>query len=226
MSTTDRTVDQVPGSTPTLTSATDEFYERNAGEYFAATVSADMSAMHDRFLAMLPPGGRILDAGCGSGRDLRAFTRAGFHAIGLDASPTLVELARSYSGASCTVGRLEDMTYENCFDGVWACASLLHLRREVLPGVLRRIHAALVPRGVLYASVQQGQGDQETADGRFFALYQPAEFGILVRNAGFELEKSFSTPDVLHRNLRTDWLNVLAKADKGPGPSNNATSGT
>lgn len=195
-------------------SSTDRFYEEHAAEYFDRTVGADLSNLYDRFLSMVPKAGRILDAGCGSGRDLRVFFGRGYRAMGIDTSRALVEIAQRYSGAPCAVGRLEKMVYEGCFDGIWACASLLHLPKTMLAPVLRRLHRALVPGGVMFASVQEGEGEQLAPDGRFFASYEATEFLSAVKGAGFVVRDVWGSEDMLLGRAATRWINVLAIANE------------
>jgi 2-polyprenyl-3-methyl-5-hydroxy-6-metoxy-1,4-benzoquinol methylase len=79
------------------------------------------------FLALLKPGARILDAGCGSGRDLKAFSERGYQVVGLDASELMVRLAREHSDQQVHHLAFQEVTYKEEFDGIWACASLLHV---------------------------------------------------------------------------------------------------
>lgn len=198
-----------------LASSTDRFYEQHAAEYFERTVTADMAQLYERFLAMVPKAGRILDAGCGSGRDLCVFSRRGFRAMGIDASRALVAMAKSHSGAPCAVVRLEEIAYEKCFDGVWACASLLHLPKAMLAPVLQRLRRALVPGGVMFVSVQEGEGERLAPDGRFFAYYRNTEFVSAVKDAGFVFIDAWGSDDVLPERTAHRWINVLAKANDG-----------
>lgn len=193
-----------------MISSTDQYYDEHAAEYYERTVAADMSHLYDRFLAMVPIGGKILDAGCGSGRDLLVFSERGFRAKGIDASRALVEMAKTRSGVSCCVGRIEEIKDEGKFDGVWACASLLHLPKAMLGSALCRLHRALVPGGAMFASVQEGNGEQRIDDGRYFAFYQPPEFLAAIESAGFSVIDVWGSDDVLQGRTATRWLNVLA----------------
>ncbi len=187
------------------------FYEIHAKEYFDRTVSADLSHLYDRFLSCVRAEGRILDAGCGSGRDLRNFRERGFDVVGIDASSALIKLAQEYSGAPCYTVRLEDIVYKRSFDGIWACASLLHLPKLVLAPVLRRIQEALVPGGVMFASVQMGEGETLTPDGRFYVYYQHEEFLRFIEEADFDIEDSWVSEDSLPGRSTIRWINVLAR---------------
>ena len=193
-------------------SATDRYYIDHAQDYANRTLIADMSELHDRFISRLPIGSRILDAGCGSGRDLKVFTQLGYHAFGIDASTPLIEIAKAYSGAACAVGRIEDINEVGCYEGIWACASLLHFPKSTIVSVLARLRKALVPGGVLFVSVQEGQGEREIFDRRFFAYYQMPELINALKAAEFSITESWITKDSLRRGLAGRWINVLATA--------------
>ena len=105
-----------------LETKTRVYYENHACEFFDETIAVDMSPLDARFLRRLPNGGRILDAGCGSGRDVRAFLDRGYEVCAIDASPRLAELASRYCGLSVQVLRLQDVQWQSSFDGIWACA--------------------------------------------------------------------------------------------------------
>lgn len=190
--------------------STTKFYETHAHQYFDRTVSADLSPLYDEVLKRLRPGGCILDAGCGSGRDLKVFRARGFDAVGIDASDTLVTMARSYSGARCTVMRLEDVKFSRRFDAVWACASLLHLPKRNVVSILRRLRSSLVEGGILYASVQLGHGETLAPDGRFFAYYEPDEFAQRIEKAGLAVDQVWVSEDSLPGRSAIRWVNVVA----------------
>src|SRR5450755_3222803 len=103
------------------------YYDQHAAEFFADTVLVDMSRLHKRFLAHVPDGGLILDAGCGSGRDTKAFIEKGFRVVAFDSSARVAELAAGHTGQRVDVRQFADVTEQACYDGIWACASLLHL---------------------------------------------------------------------------------------------------
>lgn len=185
------------------------YYDANAQAYFDATVIADVAALRARFLQHLKPASRILDAGCGSGRDLKAFAEAGYDAVGIDASAELAALARAYSGREVTVGTFQNLTYTSAFDGIWACASLLHVPRGELPDALSRCAAALRADGVLYASLKHGAG-MRTEGARVFTDITEPEMLALLADAGFDLIEMWLTDDV--RPRRADrWVNAIAK---------------
>ena len=100
--------------------STQRYYEDHATEYSERTRPADLTHLYDRFAEQMRPGARILDAGCGAGRDLRHLRYRGFQVMGIDASAALVKIAHEHSGAPCEVMRFQDLAYEHQFDGVWA----------------------------------------------------------------------------------------------------------
>jgi SAM-dependent methyltransferase len=192
-------------------SSTEAFYEAHAREYFERTVSADLRGLYDRVLKHVPPGGRILDAGCGSGRDLKVFKSRGFDALGIDASATLVQLASEYSGAPCQRRRLERVDWRSRFDAVWACASLVHLPKPRLVPALGRLRAALVRDGVIFASFKAGSGEERASDGRRFVYYEAGELRGLFDEARLAVVDVWTTGDAIDRAVTVRWINVLAR---------------
>ena len=117
------------------------FYDQRAASYAAASHDMDLRPLYARFLPHVRPGGLILDAGCGSGRDALAFRQAGFRVEAFDASPQMARQAALLLGQEVPVLCFEDVAWQERFDGIWACASLLHVAPADLPDVLRRFHS-------------------------------------------------------------------------------------
>ena len=123
--------------------STVDYYNQNAEKFYQTTVDADMSDVQDRFLQYLPQGALILDAGCGSGRDSLAFLKKGFRVEAFDAAGNMVEKASQLTALNVRLQRFEDVSEQEEFDGIWACASLLHLPMPDLVTALRKLLAAL-----------------------------------------------------------------------------------
>lgn len=146
---------------------TDQYYEQFAAEFFGSTVGVDMAPIHQRFQAQLTPGAHILDAGCGSGRDAKAFAEAGFRVTAFDASAELARLASAHCGFEVAVRRFEDVDEVETFDGIWCCASLLHVPPAAISATLDRLWRALRPGGTLYVSFKHGSGERVHGGRRF-----------------------------------------------------------
>lgn len=185
------------------------YYDQNAQSYFDSTVQADMQELRDRFLRYVKPGGTILDAGCGSGRDAKAFTDAGYPVVAFDASAEMVRLASEFTGLPILNIRFEDMNWEDRFDGIWASASLLHVPRVELPHTFDRFARALSTAGVWCLSMKQGEATREV-DGRTFTDVTEAELRDLLETAGLSVADMWLTNDV--RPGRADrWVNAIAR---------------
>lgn len=143
------------------------YYDVNANAFFAATVAVDMAPLYSRFLDGLATGAHVLDAGCGSGRDAKAFAACGYKVSAFDASPALAQMASAHSGLDVQVRRFADVDEVAVFDAIWCCASLLHVPASEMRQTLASLWRALRPAGRLYVSFKHGQGQREH-DGRSF----------------------------------------------------------
>lgn len=124
------------------------YYNENAEAFFAATTTVDMEPVYQRFLRLLPPAGHLLDAGCGSGRDTKAFAQKGFSVDAFDASPQLAKLAAAFTGRPVEVMAFLEFERHHRYDGISACASLLHVPEVELVQVFQRLWHGLNPGGV------------------------------------------------------------------------------
>ncbi len=151
-----------------------DYYQQNAIAFVSTTRDVDMSELRGRFLKFLPYTGarpaRILDAGSGSGRDALAFKRLGYAVEAFDASPAMVAATRDHADVHTRQMRFEEFAWEHPFEGIWACASLLHVPQVDLPSVLEKLVAHLAPQGALYLSFKHGQGERVKDNRRFTDL--------------------------------------------------------
>ena len=186
-----------------------EFYEKNHREYIEATLQVDMSALYQPFCQMLHKNAKILDAGCGSGRDTQFFINAGFEVVAIDASSKMVKATKKLTGADCRQMSFEELKLENDFDGIWACASLLHVKRAGLPSVLTKFASVLRPNGVMYISFKHGTEERE-AGLRYFNDLNQDLFNVIVANVpNFEINKVWITCDARPRRGHEKWLNCI-----------------
>ena len=188
-----------------------QYYNRHAEEFCAGTFSADMSRNRDRFLAYLQPGSAILDAGCGSGRDTLAFLSAGYQVDAFDASEKMCRIASQKTGIPVRKQRFEKLEGEELYDGIWACASLLHVAAADLPDVLVRLYRLLKKQGIMYVSFKLGYGERQK-DGRYFNDMREEVLCRLLCDAGFTVKDTFITQDVRENRQDEAWVNVIAEA--------------
>jgi len=198
---------------------TDAWYAANAGAFFEATARIDMSALHEPFLALLPPGALILDVGCGSGRDSLAFLQKGFRVVAVEPCEALASRAEGLLQRPVRRQRAQALEESEVFDGIWACASLLHVPQSETPGVLARLARALRPGGVIYVSYKLGQGEREAE--RFFNDQSEESLRTLLEDASLEPLQLWLTDDA-RKNQETRWVNALGRRDwpesSGAGP--------
>lgn len=147
--------------------ATLAFYASEAAVYATGGDQAPSPHLAD-FLAGLPAGARILELGCGGGRDSAAMIAAGFAVEPSDGCPEMAAQAERRLGRPVRVMRFAELDAEERYDGVWANAALLHVPRANLAGVLARIRRALVPGGLFAASYKGGGGEGRDRLGRYF----------------------------------------------------------
>lgn len=186
------------------------YYEEHAAEFCRSTFEADMTYCRDRFLKYLNPGSRILDAGCGSGRDSKAFADLGYCVTAMDASPKICVEAEKVLGRKVLCRSFEELDMENTFDGIWACASLLHVSKKEILDVLYRLKRALKEDGILYASFKYGDGEV-IGKGRYFSNYDEWTLKKLMLDAGFEILELFVTKDVREDRSGEKWVNVIGR---------------
>lgn len=187
------------------------YYNKNAAAFCEGTVGVDMSHLYEVFLRHIPEGGRILDLGCGSGRDSLEFLRKGYSVEAIDGSSELARLASEYIGQTVRCMDFEELDYEAEFDGVWACASLLHASKSLLPSVLGKIHRALVPGGILYFSFKRGDSERMAGE-RFFNDYtEDTVKDLFIAENGWELKELFVTGDVREGRGEEQWVNGVVK---------------
>lgn len=186
------------------------YYDTHAEAFFSDTQGVDMAPLHRRFLAQLPSGAHILDAGCGSGRDSKAFLQLGYRVTAFDASAKLVELAQAYTGLPIARRSFADVDEVATYDGIWACASLLHLPESLLAETLQRLWQALKPGGLLYLSFKYGHGERNHNGRHFTDATESRLADWLTCLPGIASKEAWITHD--QRPERDEqWLNALIR---------------
>jgi SAM-dependent methyltransferase len=159
-----------------------QFYRSNARSY-ADWAKAPSTRLRG-FLALLPSGGSILELGCGAGNHSAVMLAEGFSVRATDGSPEMAEIASQRLGHAVEAMRFDQLDAHEAYDGVWASACLLHVPRDELAGILARVHRALRPSGVFYASYKMGEGDGRDSLGRYYNYASPEWLEATYASAG------------------------------------------
>ncbi|HEY5556052.1 class I SAM-dependent methyltransferase [Acetobacterium sp.] len=185
------------------------YYNNSARSFIEGTIDADLSDLRQRFLNYLPDSAHILDLGCGSGRDSKSFLEQGYTVTAMDGSIECCKLASDYIGQEVLCKTFEELDFDQAFEGVWACASLLHVAYEKLTGIFEKIAQALKPGGVLYASFKYGDFEGER-NGRYFTDLTEKRLKVLLDPVeGFEIIETFVTEDMREDRDGEKWLDVI-----------------
>lgn len=162
---------------------TQHFYSANATTYVQSGGKAVSQHLHT-FLADLPARAKILELGCGSGRDAQAMIAAGYDVEPTDGIPEIARKAEGLLGIPVKVLRFEDLEAFDTYDAIWANASLLHVARPALPDVLTKIRAALKPGGLHLATYKGGGQEGLDRHGRYFNYLAPDNVVRMYERAG------------------------------------------
>lgn len=188
-----------------------QFYEDHAETFSAGTLSADMSETRDRFLRYMPEKACILDFGCGSGRDTKAFLERGYHVDATDGSGELCRNASKFTGIPVKQMLFQELSAKEQYDGIWACASILHLPKKELADVFSKIASALKHGGILYTSFKYGTFEG-MRNGRYFSDFTEETLSSFMKQIPeLEVFESWTTQDVRPGREEERWLNILAR---------------
>jgi mutator protein MutT len=187
------------------------YYQDNAQAYCQETMAFDVGELYKPFLDVLPQGAHILDLGCGSGRDSKAFLERGYSVTAVDSSAEIAIYAERAIGQPVAVTTFQKLAYSNVFDGVWASASLLHCPRAQIHDVLSRIVLALKVDGIAYLSFKWGEDETVDDRGRYFNNYTLVSLQTLIDEvAELSVIKLWTETKPL-RDGEQQWANTLVK---------------
>ena len=187
------------------------YYEEHAEEFTTNTINADMTSIRSRFLTYLPTGCRILDFGCGTGRDSKAFLDLGYDVTAIDGSEALCGIAQSLTGHTVRCLDFRNYTPEEgeVYEGIWACASLLHLQKYELLPIMKVLSQALIPGGAFYVSFKYGTFEGER-NGRHFTDFTIEEFREFIKSIPeLSVAEYWITGDVRPGRGDERWLNIV-----------------
>jgi 2-polyprenyl-3-methyl-5-hydroxy-6-metoxy-1,4-benzoquinol methylase len=193
-------------------STTLTYYNNNAQTFSDSTLNVDMSALYAEFLPHVKQHGHILDAGCGSARDAAYFKNQGFTVSAFDASPALAKLASNYLQQPVEIKTFQELECVNKYDGIWCCASLLHVPKAELPQVFLKLQKALKPNGVLYVSFKYGTQERVHNGREFTDLNEDGLTALIAHHTELKILKQWQSVDQRPERENEVWLNALIKA--------------
>ncbi len=186
-----------------------DYYDNNAQKFVSGTLDVEFTETQDKFLSYLPESGMILDFGCGSGRDTRYFLSNGYKVDAVDGSETLCKIAAENTGIKVRQMLFSQLDEHEKYDGIWACASVLHLTKDELRTVLNKMIRAVKPNGYIYISFKYGEFEGYRAE-RYFTDFTENTFSsFLTAFSGIMLIEEWISSDVRPGRGDEKWLNII-----------------
>ena len=191
-----------------------EYYNKNTELFVSSTKDVEFNKMQNMLLKYLKKGDYILDLGCGSGRDSKAFLEKGFKVVSVDGSEKLCNIASSYIGQEVIFTTFQNFKSDIKFNGIWACASLLHLPYKDLKKVIKNLRNNLKEEGYFYLSFKYGEFEGER-NGRYFTNMTEKKFRNLIKDIlEYEIVEEKITSDARKGREEEKWLNIILKKVK------------
>ncbi|QYJ06392.1 class I SAM-dependent methyltransferase [Qipengyuania flava] len=193
--------------------ATIAYYEANAPRYTLSFGQAPSRHL-DAFLDRLEPGARVLEIGCGGGRDSARILERGFDLDATDGTPAMVRKANERFDVGARVMRFDEIEAVEAYDAIWAHACLLHAARADLPGILDSLLTALRPGGWHFANYKLGTGEGRDPLGRLTNLPDEAWLERAYRTAGFTVVETERYAGKGADGVQRDWLALTCRKDQ------------
>ncbi len=188
-----------------------DYYDQNAKAFYENTIDVDFESVQQLFTDLLPQGAKILDFGCGSGRDTVYFLSQGYDVDATDGSAELCRLASEAAGIPVRQMFFQELDAVNVYDGIWACASILHVPKKELPQIFLKMQQALKKDGVIYTSFKYGDGEG-VRNGRYFSDYTEDTARRMIGGIeGLQIEKMWLSSDRRPGREDEKWLNILLR---------------
>ena len=187
------------------------YYNTTVKSFAASTLNVPFTDLQSTFLSNLPPRSHILDFGCGSGRDTKYFLAQGQQVDAIDGSEELCKIASEYTGIPVKQMLFEELDAVEEYDGIWACASILHVAKAQLPEILQKMTMATKKGGIIYTSFKYGDFEGEK-NGRFFTYLTESSFEELIKDIPeLQIEKMWTSADVRADRADENWLNIILR---------------
>ena len=187
------------------------YYNTNTASFVESTQSVQMTEAWSRFTSKLSDSSKILDFGCGSGRDTKYFLEHGYQVEAIDGSEELCKVASAYTGITVKKQLFTELSEVQKYDAIWACSSILHATSDELVIIMRKIWTALKDNGVFYTSFKYGTFEGERNDRYFTDMTEESLSALLTKVTGFNIEEQWITSDVRPGREEEKWLNVILK---------------
>ena len=190
------------------------YYEQNAENFIRETREVDFSEVQELFLSKLEKGALILDFGCGSGRDTKCFLNRGYFVEAVDGSAEMCRAASRYTGIEVKQMLFQELDEIGVYDGIWACSSILHLPKQELLPVIRKMCIALKDNGVIYTSFKYSNFEGER-NGRYFTDFTEDTFREFIKVIPeLMIEDQWITLDVRPGRGEEKWLNLILQKNQ------------
>ena len=191
-----------------------DYYNKNADGFVRGTLDVEFSETRDRFLKYVPKGACLLDLGCGSGRDTKAFLAIGYRVDAADGSKELCRIASAVTGIAVKQMLFGELDETAKYDGIWACSSILHLKKDELKDVFSRMIRALKQGGYIYTSFKYGDFEGFRND-RFFTDFKEESFAEFLKAfPGLSVAEEWVSGDVRPGRGSEKWLNLILARNK------------
>ena len=188
-----------------------DYYNKNYYAFVESTQNVDFSDIQNMFIDLLPKEADILDFGCGSGRDAKYFLEHGYHVEAIDGSTELCRLASIYTGIEVRHMLFQELNEREKYDGIWACASILHLNKAELSGVFEKMSRALKKNGIIYTSFKYGDFEG-MRNGRYFTDFTIETFSDFIKEVPeIYIEEKWISTDVRPGRNKEKWLNLILR---------------
>lgn len=185
------------------------YYDKNSKQFIDMTINCNMEDIYSHFTKYLKKNYSILDAGCGSGRDSLYFKNSGYDVTAFDLSEEMVKSTKKVAKIDVYKLGFLDIKWKDNFNAIWACASLLHVKRDDMSIAFKNLYNSLKDDGIMYCSFKLRNKDY-SKDGRSFTCYNKESFSSFINNLElFKILEIYVTADNRKDRENELWLNAI-----------------